>query len=77
MKSDMIDGGGSVESVLKITGMHCSGCAELLNDVISDIKGVKKVNVDFKKGTALLEIENESVLEEVKKGIKAQGYGIA
>ncbi len=65
-----------MEKTLNVTGMHCKSCEMLLTDSISEIKGVKKVNADSKKGTVTLSYSDESILETVKKTIDKEGYKV-
>ena len=69
-----------MEKNLRIIGMHCKSCEMLLIDVISEIKGVEKVNADSKKGTVTLIYNDipgdEPVLESVKKIIEKEGYKV-
>ncbi|VAX42416.1 hypothetical protein MNBD_PLANCTO02-2154, partial [hydrothermal vent metagenome] len=40
------------QTVFKIEGMSCEGCAESATEAITEVLGVSSVNVDFKSGTA-------------------------
>ena len=62
---------------ISIAGMHCRSCELLLTDALSDVSGVKKVRVDYKKGCAVIDYEtsvpNES---DLAKAIKDAGYEV-
>lgn len=45
---------------LKITGMHCASCKALIEDVCSEIAGVRSCAVDVAAGEAVIE-HDESV----------------
>ena len=60
-----------MKTTIQIKGTHCTSCKSLLEDVIRDVKGVKKVSVDFKSGKTIIEHNSKSDLDEVKKEIKA------
>ena len=65
-----------MEKTLKVTGMHCKSCEMLLNDSLSEIKGVEKVSADSQKGTVTLKYSDESIIESVKNTIKKEGYTV-
>ncbi len=65
-----------MEKTLKVTGMHCKSCEILLNDVVSEISGVTRVQVSRKDGTVNVLCGNDSVLETVVKAIEAEGYKV-
>ena len=56
--------------------MHCKSCEMLLNDSLSEIKGVEKVSAESKKGTVTVSYNDVSILENVKKNIKKEGYNV-
>jgi len=56
--------------------MHCNSCNVLISDALVDI-GVKKCTVDVKKGTAIIEFdENKLTTEQIKSAIKKEGYDV-
>lgn len=57
-----------------ISGMHCRSCELLIEDHISEVSGVKKVNVDYKKGVAEVYYENKPQHVEIEKAIRNAGY---
>lgn len=42
---------------LKIDGMTCGGCAKSVNKVLSEIKGVSDVQVDWQNGSAVVQFD--------------------
>jgi len=65
-----------MEKIIKIAGMHCKSCGVLLTDVISEVRGVESAEVDFKSCKAVIRYEDDSVMNEVIKAIKKQGYSV-
>lgn len=65
-----------MEKILGVKGMHCKSCEMILDDSISEIKGVEKVNSDFKKGEVKVVYSIDSVLEQIKSVIKKEGYQV-
>lgn len=57
-----------------ISGMHCRSCELLVEDNISQIAGVKKVNVNYRKGVAEVYYENKPQHAEIEKAVRNAGY---
>ena len=57
---------------VKVKGMHCKSCEMLIADGLVEA-GAEKVEVSESKGFASAEGISE---EEMKKVIKAEGYGV-
>ena len=60
-----------------IKGMHCRACELMLENSISKIAGVGKVNVNHKRGTAEVEFADGPVADElVAQAVKEAGYSL-
>lgn len=59
---------------LKIDGMHCASCEVLIEQAWKVIPGVKSVDVNNTKGSAVLEVNNAPSLEALNNAIKEHGY---
>jgi copper ion binding protein len=60
---------------IKVEGMHCNGCEMNVQDMVSELPGVKKVKADFKKGEVKVEYDGgKTAPEEIKKKIVEAGY---
>ncbi len=57
-----------------ISGMHCRSCEIMVEDYVSGIKGVKKVNVNYKKGIAEVYYDQRPAQTEIEKAIRNAGY---
>ncbi|MDO8658923.1 MAG: heavy metal-associated domain-containing protein, partial [Candidatus Levybacteria bacterium] len=59
----------------KVQGMHCNSCEMIIKDELSEVKGVKNPEVDFKsgQGTLLLDTSQGSA-DAVLEAIKRVGY---
>ncbi len=57
------------KQIVNIEGMMCEGCARTVTNVLSKLPGVKKVDVSFKKGTAVVKAEAPLSEEEYKKAL--------
>ena len=62
---------------MKIKGMHCKSCEEILKDVLEEIKGVKVLSADNRRGEVKVKVEDESAMPLIKKAIEKEGYKLA
>ncbi len=63
----MSQGDTMKEIILKLEGMVCNGCENRVQNVIKTIKGVKKVEANYKEGTVtiLTKVDiDEKILKE-------------
>lgn len=60
----------------KIEGMHCEGCVKRIENSLEKLEGVLSYKVELESKTLELEIENETVLDEVKEKIENLGFSI-
>ena len=65
-----------MEESIKVGGMHCKSCEMLLKDSIGDLKGVEKVDADYKKGVVQVRFDKVETLKQVKKAIAKEGYQV-
>ena len=62
-----------MKKIIKIEGMHCSGCTTGL-EILLNVKSIK-AKVDFDSKEAEIEFDpNKKSFEEIKKDIKQIGY---
>ena len=59
---------------LKIDGMGCEHCIKSVRETLEGISGVKVI--DVKIGSAEVEAENDSVLNEIKEKLDDAGYDL-
>jgi len=52
-----------MKTTLKIEGMMCEGCVKSVDDKLSALDGVSKVDVDLKSGKAV--VEHNGLSDEV------------
>ncbi|MES1222921.1 MAG: cation transporter [Bacteroidota bacterium] len=53
-----------------ISGMTCSGCEKKIDGLLSNLPGVKKVNIDLPKGTAEIEMDKHISTGTLKTALK-------
>ena len=59
---------------LKIDGMGCEHCVKSVREALEGVNGVKVL--DVKIGSAEVEVENDSVLNEIKEKLDDVGYDL-
>ena len=59
---------------LKIDGMGCEHCIKSVREALEGVNGVKVL--DVKIGSAEIEAENDSVLNEIKEKLDDVGYDL-
>jgi len=59
---------------LKIDGMGCEHCIKSVREALEEINGVKVL--DVKIGSAEVEAENDSVLNEIREKLDDAGYDL-
>lgn len=59
-----------------ISGMHCASCASNIEKSLRKVSGVKEVSVNAITNKAILEIEDKTSTEDLKKAIQKVGYKV-
>ena len=59
---------------LKIDGMGCEHCVKSVREALETVKGIKIL--DVKIGSAEVEAENDSILNEIKEKLDDAGYDL-
>ena len=60
-----------------ISGMTCSGCAELVNHEVNKLSGILKSTASYENGNAIVEFDNSKTdIAEIKKAINSTGYTV-
>ncbi|MCS7254932.1 MAG: heavy metal translocating P-type ATPase [Armatimonadetes bacterium] len=59
---------------VSIDGMHCVACAEAVRKAIEGTKGVRKVQVNFATGHAIVEVDDEFDFRSLADAIERVGY---
>ncbi|HLR77106.1 MAG TPA: heavy-metal-associated domain-containing protein [Balneolaceae bacterium] len=64
------------QQTIKISGMSCSGCAEMVAENLSQLDGVQNVNVVLDDNAAAVKYDPQKVnLNHFKETIELTGYG--
>lgn len=51
-------------AILKIKGMHCNGCASIIQSLLSRRQGTKAVSVSYADGLARIQFDPRTVSEQ-------------
>ncbi len=63
------------EVVLKIKGMHCTGCSTRLEKVLNNQDGVEDAKVSFEEAKAEVKFDESRIrLDEIKEAIEDAGF---
>ena len=62
---------------LKVSGMSCPGCAHTIEKKVGDLRGVKSVNCDFKKGLVRIDYDTPSLnIDSLRIAVRRAGYTV-
>ncbi len=61
---------------IKIGGMSCSGCANMIAENLSKLDGVQEVNVHLDNNSATVKYNSQRVTpDDFKAAVETTGYG--
>lgn len=62
-----------MKTTITVKGTHCQSCKLLIEEVCSELSGVKSCAVDFKTGKTVIEHDEKLDLKKLKKEIESVG----
>jgi copper chaperone len=65
------------ESTYTVTGMTCEHCARSVTEEISEIGGVRRVDVDVASGRVTVTSDEPLAIERVQAAVTEAGYQLA
>ncbi|MBU2530294.1 MAG: heavy metal translocating P-type ATPase [Elusimicrobia bacterium] len=65
---------GESKKVLKIEGMHCVSCAQIIEKKVKKVPGIKDANVNFGNEQLTVEYEGKDIEKDVVSAVKDAGY---
>ncbi|WP_044892959.1 copper chaperone CopZ [Bacillus alveayuensis] len=66
-----------MKNTLHVQGMTCGHCKMAVTNALSELEGVKQVEVHLEKGTVDVEYDETKVnVEKMKEAIEEQGYDV-
>lgn len=64
------------QQTINISGMSCSGCADMIAENLSQLSGVQNVTVHLNENSAAVKYNPDEVtLDDFKRTIEDTGYG--
>jgi mercuric transport protein len=64
-------------TTIHVEGMHCKNCSASVTKALKAQDGVQKVDVDFEKGTAIVDYDDEKVTEQkLREVINSTGFKV-
>jgi|BarGraNGADG00312_1021997.scaffolds.fasta_scaffold10343_1 copper chaperone CopZ len=65
------------QAMFKISGMHCTSCAKLIEMTLEEEKGMEAINVEYESQEACMEFDSGLLTgQEVRDTIESLGYGV-
>ena len=61
---------------IKIEGMSCNHCVNHVTEALSEIDGVKNVNVNLDAKYAMVDVDNNDLENAIKFAIEEAGYEV-
>ena len=66
-----------MKKTFKISDMHCSNCAMILESIEDKLPGIKEINASYKKAEMVVEFDETKVTEaEIIAAVEKKGYHI-
>lgn len=62
--------------VIKVNGMHCSGCENRIKNVLSDIEGVEEVKANYKDGIVTVNANESIDISILNEKIEDLGFNV-
>lgn len=66
-----------MERSYKIAGMTCTGCAQIVHNLLSKVSGTKKVMVDLDKAQAVIQMDTFIPTEKLKQALVDSLYQLS
>ena len=67
----------STTTTVTVTGMSCGHCAASVREEITEIPGVRAVDVDLTSGTVIIDSDNVVEPSAIRTAIEDAGYQLA
>lgn len=64
------------ELVLKVEGMHCTGCENRVKNALETIEGIEEVKADHTLGEVVVSVSKEVSMDEIKSVIEDLGFEV-
>lgn len=64
------------EIILKVEGMHCSGCENRVKSALSQIDGIESVEASHEDGEVVITVSHEVNMAQVREAIEDLGFEV-
>ena len=64
-------------ATFRVKGMTCGHCVNSVKEAISELEGVRRVDVDLDKGQATVSSDSDLDAQAVKAAVEEAGYELA
>lgn len=61
---------------IKVKGMHCEGCEKRIKNALEDIRVVKEVEADYKKGVVIVKAKSKIDDRTIEDAIDDLGFEV-
>ena len=62
--------------VIRVNGMHCSGCENRIKNILSDIEGVEEVKANYKDGIVTINANESIDISTLNEKIEDLGFNV-
>lgn len=62
--------------VIRVNGMHCSGCENRIKNILSDIEGVEEVKANYKDGIVTVNANENIDVSILNEKIEDLGFNV-
>ena len=62
--------------VIRVNGMHCSGCENRIKNILSDIEGVEEVKANYKDGVVTVNANESIDVSTLNEKIEDLGFNV-
>jgi copper ion binding protein len=71
-----LKGDNKMRKKILIEGMSCGHCVNHVTEALSEIDGIKNVNVNLEEKYAMVDVENNDLEKAIKFAIDEAGYEV-
>jgi len=75
-ETQMVKGENTMSSTIKVKGMSCQHCVMSVTKSLTQLEGIKNVQVDLAKGEVRFDNVKEVASNEIEKAIEEAGYEV-
>lgn len=62
------------EIIINVKGMVCGGCENRIKNVLKEMRGIEKVEADYRKGKVIIQTREDIREREIQDKLKDIGF---